>query len=608
MLTRFVRIQLAIFTVVSIVGVAAMAFGYVQLPTLLGLGRVEVKLELPTSGGLYRFSNVTYRGVEVGKVTDIRITKTGAVATMSLSTSPKIPADLQAEVRSVSAVGEQYVDLRPRTDSGPYLENGSVIKGDNVSLPPAVGPVLDKVSNLVATFPKDRLGDLLDETYKGFNGAGFDFGSLLDSASVISRDLNGISDETRALADDSRPLLEGQAATADSIRTWSRSLAGFTGQLQASDEKFRTVLRTFPGFAQETSGLLTYLKPTLPMLLANLGTVSEILMTYNKSLEQLLVILPPYFAQQQSYAPLSDSTGSARGDFAVSVSDPPACTVGFLPPSSWRSPDDLSDIDTPDGLYCKLPQDSPIAVRGARNFPCMRKPGKRAPTVQICNSDKDFQPLAMRQHATGAAPFDPSLIAAGVPIDDRTTLSDDIFGPLQGTPLPPGAVPMGTPPGPVGMGPPPGPPAPMFANPVSPLEAPLATAVPPPPVAVPPADAGTLPPGQGPLGLQSGPAPGPVVPQVAPVPSGPPPGPMPAPPVGAAPFVGDPVAPVGAAPAAPSGFGSEDDKGDGPTIAYAQYNPRTGEYVGSDGKKYKITNLVAGRPLQPTWQDLLLGK
>lgn len=42
----------------------------------------------------------------------------------------------------------------------------------------------------------------------------------------------------------------------------------------------------------------------------------------------------------------------------------------------------MSEADTPDNLYCKLPQDSPISVRGARNYPCMTKPGKRAPTVE----------------------------------------------------------------------------------------------------------------------------------------------------------------------------------------------------------------------------------
>jgi phospholipid/cholesterol/gamma-HCH transport system substrate-binding protein len=572
MLTRFIKIQLAIFTVVSIIGVVVMAFTYIQAPTLIGVGRYEIKLQLPSSGGLYKFSNVTYRGVEVGKVTEVNLTPSGAEAIMSIATSPKIPADLEANVQSVSAVGEQYVDLRPRTESGPYLENGSIITADNTTIPAPIGPVLDKLSRLVGTFPKDRLSDLLDETYKGFNGAGDDFGSFLDSGATLSADLNGVADRTRQLADDTRPLLEGQAGTADSIRTWARSLAGFTGQLAADDPKLRTVLQTFPGFSAEVSGLLNELKPTLPVLLGNIGTVGEILMTYNASLEQLLVLLPPYIAQQQSYTPLSDSTGSARGDFQASVDDPPACRVGFLPPSSWRSPADESDIDTPDGLYCKLPQDSPISVRGVRNFPCIRKPGKRAPTVAICNSDKPYVPLAMRQNATGPGPFDPSLIAQGVPIDDRASLSDDIFAPLEGTPLPPGAVPSGTPPN-----------APAGA-PISPLEAPFTAAVPPPP----PPEGNSLN-GQPipPLGPPPGPAPevtppGPVAPADVPPPSG----------------------DNGAIPAAPSSFGAT-TRGSSATVAVAEYNPRTGEYVGSDGKLYEVTNLAAGIPLPKTWKDLM---
>ena len=112
MLTRFVRTQLIIFTIASIVGVAVMIFTYMQVPTLLGIGKINVKLQLPATGGLYRFSNVTYNGVQIGKVTDIKLTPAGAEATLMLDRSPKVPTNLKAEVKSVSAVGEQFVDLR----------------------------------------------------------------------------------------------------------------------------------------------------------------------------------------------------------------------------------------------------------------------------------------------------------------------------------------------------------------------------------------------------------------------------------------------------------------------------------------------------------------
>jgi virulence factor Mce-like protein len=442
MLTRFVRNQLIIFTIASVVGIGVMVVAYLQVGTLLGIGKMTVTLQLPRTGGLYQFSNVTYRGVQLGRVTDVRPTRTGAEATLILDTSPNVPADLEARVLSVSAVGEQYVDLVPHTDSAPYLHDGSVIPVQQARIPQAVGPMLDQTNTLLKSIPTDRLTDLLSSAYKGLNGAGDDLTTLNESASKLAADFSGAADQARTLVDDSRPLLDGQLASTDAIRTWAQSLAGITGQLNTNDPQWRGILANGPGAADEASALLSQVKPTLPVLLASLTTLGQVGVTYNRSLEQLLVLLPPYVGSIQAVgSPLNNPTGMTLGDFTLTMNDPPACTVGFLPPSQWRSPEDTSDADTPDGLYCKLPQDSPIAVRGARNYPCQGEPGKRAPTVEICDSDKPFEPLAMRQHATGPNPIDPNLIAQGIPPDDRTTFQDHIYGPLQGTPMPTGPVP-----------------------------------------------------------------------------------------------------------------------------------------------------------------------
>jgi phospholipid/cholesterol/gamma-HCH transport system substrate-binding protein len=75
------------------------------------------------------------------------------------------------------------------------------------------------------------------------------------------------------------------------------------------------------------------------------------------------------------------------------------------------------------------------------------QPGKRAPTAEMCNSDMPFVPLAMRQHALGPNPIDPNLIAQGIPPDDRIDPSANIYGPVEGTPLPPGVGQPGPPAG-----------------------------------------------------------------------------------------------------------------------------------------------------------------
>jgi hypothetical protein len=252
--------------------------------------------------------------------------------------------------------------------------------------------------------------------------------------------------------------------------------------------------------------------------------------TYNPSLRQLLVLLPPYVAGFGSLSPTNNPMGLSFGAFSLMNGDPPPCTVGFLPPSQWRSPEDQTVTDTPDGLYCKLPQDSPIAVRGVRNNPCMGKPGKRAPTVEICNSDKPFEPSAMRQHVLGPYPFDPNLVSQGVPPDDRTDFQDNIFAPLEGTPLPQGAAPAGTPP-----------------------------------------DTSPPPPGTPPLTDRP--------PAAAPIPAP------------------QPDAPA-AAPSAFPGSGA-----DAPAAAL-NYDPRTGRYVGSDGRVYQQTDLKTSADPE-NWKDLL---
>jgi hypothetical protein len=100
-----------------------------------------------------------------------------------------------------------------------------------------------------------------------------------------------------------------------------------------------TNIRHIKGALNEASRLLEQIQPTLPVLLANLTTVAQIGITYNASLEQLLVLLPPFIGSLHTVGlPRNNPTGYTQGDFTLTLNDPPACTVGFLPPSSWRSP------------------------------------------------------------------------------------------------------------------------------------------------------------------------------------------------------------------------------------------------------------------------------
>jgi phospholipid/cholesterol/gamma-HCH transport system substrate-binding protein len=110
-LPRRIWIQLGILALVTVIAVSVMAFGFVNVPALVGIGRYNVTLDLPQSGGLYPSSAVTYRGSEIGRVTSIDVTPDGVRAVLKLQSSTKVPSDVTAAVHSRSAVGEQFVEL-----------------------------------------------------------------------------------------------------------------------------------------------------------------------------------------------------------------------------------------------------------------------------------------------------------------------------------------------------------------------------------------------------------------------------------------------------------------------------------------------------------------
>ena len=127
---------------------------------------------------------------EVGKVTDVKLTPAGAEATLTLNTSPKIPSDLKARCAACPrSASSTWICCRAPTPA-PYLQDGSVIAVQDTTIPQAVGPMLDQASKLIESIPKERISDLLDESFTAFNGAGYDLQSLLDSASTITRDAN----------------------------------------------------------------------------------------------------------------------------------------------------------------------------------------------------------------------------------------------------------------------------------------------------------------------------------------------------------------------------------------------------------------------------------
>jgi phospholipid/cholesterol/gamma-HCH transport system substrate-binding protein len=398
-LDRRIKIQLVIFTVIAVVAMAVMSLHFVKLPAMLfGVGRYTVKLELPASGGLYETGNVTYRGTEVGRVQSVRLTDTGVEAVLSLKSGIDIPSDLKAEVHSQSAIGESYLELLPRNGTSPPLKDGDVIPVADASVPPDINALLTAANTALAAIPHDNLKTVIDESYTAVGGLGPELSRLIMGSSNLAIDARKNLDPLIALIDQAKPVLDSQTHTSDAIAAWASQLATVTTELQTHDQAVARVIdRGGPAFG-EIRQLFERLQPTLPILLANLVSVGQVALTYQNDIEQLLVIFPMSISAEQAGILANVNTKQAYHgqylSFNLNLNLPPPCSTGFLPAQQQRIPSFEDYPKHPAGdLYCRVPQDSPLNVRGARNYPCETVPGKRAPTVKLCESNEQYVPL-----------------------------------------------------------------------------------------------------------------------------------------------------------------------------------------------------------------------
>jgi phospholipid/cholesterol/gamma-HCH transport system substrate-binding protein len=448
MLDRLTRLQLTIFAIVTVICVGAISAFYLHLPAAVGIGAYHITAEFKAGGGLYENANVTYRGVTIGRVEQVGLNDDGVVASMRLNTDTEVPDNVTATVKSVSAVGEQYVDLVPPANPAKgLLRDGSKIGVDRTAVGQDIAALLTQAQSLVNSIGNTRLQDLLRETFKAFNGSGPELARMIQSSRLLIDEANNNYGQISQLIDQAGPFLDAQIQSGDDIKSLADGLARFTSEAAKADPQLRNVLETVPGATQAANTTFDGIRPNFPMLAANLANLGRIGVIYRKSIEQALVIFPALMSALITVGGGVPADEGGKLDFKVDLGDPPPCSTGFIPPPLIRSPGDTTLRDLPTDLYCKTAQSDPAVVRGARNYPCQEFPGKRAPTIQLCRDPRGYVPI-------GNNPWR----GPPVPYDTPVTNDRNITPPNKFPNIPPGAdydpgppavqLPPGVPPGP----------------------------------------------------------------------------------------------------------------------------------------------------------------
>jgi len=324
-MTRGTRLQLLVFLIISVLGITYVGVRYVGLGERF-LGRTyTVYVDLAEAGGLFTNASVNYRGVPIGRVTGVTLHDQGARATLRLDRKTPVPVQLHAIVTDRSAVGEQYLDLRPDVDNGPYLHEGSLIPRERTGVPLAPETLLANLDSLVHSVDPGDLTVLIDELGTAFEGSETALHTILDAGGQLLDSANSALPETIRLLRDGRTVLGTQLDSADAIRRWAAGLAQLAHTVRGSDPDLRRLLANGPPAAGQLVALLDGLEPSIGVLLGNLITVNGIAVRRLNGIQQILVVYPLVVAGGYTVAP---GDGTAHLGLVVNVNDPPGCVYG----------------------------------------------------------------------------------------------------------------------------------------------------------------------------------------------------------------------------------------------------------------------------------------
>jgi len=125
--------------------------------------RVNISMEVADINSLVVDSNVLLRGVPIGKVTNIESSVHGATIGFYIDGRYKVPVDSDVKLENLSALGESYIGLVPRSQDGPILHDGQRIAAERIVQPASISELATSVVRVLNQADPDALKRVVQE-------------------------------------------------------------------------------------------------------------------------------------------------------------------------------------------------------------------------------------------------------------------------------------------------------------------------------------------------------------------------------------------------------------------------------------------------------------
>ncbi|TNC24728.1 MCE family protein [Mumia zhuanghuii] len=357
-MTRRVRLQLTIFVVITLIGIAYVGANYARVDRLVGLDGYSVTVEMSESGGIFSGADVTYRGVSIGRVKNMWLTNDGVNLEVRIDNdAPRVPKDTDVVVANKSAVGEQYLDFQPVGDSGPYLKADTTVPRDRVRVPLDTRTLLTNVTNMLSSVDPEDLSTVIAELGTAFEGSAKDLRTILDSSSSFFATADEKYEITASLIRNSESVLKTQVDSSADIKAFAANLRDLSTSLRTSDADLRTVLETGAPTAATLRAVLAENEDDFASLLEGAITTNQAFAANLKGVRGVLMIAP--YGVESAFSIIAKDSRTGQYSLRMSLAMQPEgslCLKGYKSASQRRTPFDRTPAEWNKAFQCAAKQ------------------------------------------------------------------------------------------------------------------------------------------------------------------------------------------------------------------------------------------------------------
>ena len=338
-----IKVNLVAFLLISLGLVYAMA---TQVLSILQ-PRYSVYAIFPDAGGVFTNQEVTYRGVTVGQVGEMKVIEDGVSIELLIDeTYDEIPAeDVEARVMFKSAVGEQFVDVLPATDGEPYLEDGDEIPKEQNTIPVSTQELLTTLEAVLRGVPPDALEGAVDALGVGLTGHGPDIATIIESMAELAQLFAERAPEVQGILREGTKVGSAFVASSDDFKRAVADLVEVSEELSQDRDALKRLMENANFTSEEVVALLRDYQGNIDRFLPTFAELNDLQAEHADDLSQLFIHLPDGLGNiVKAFEP---KTGLIRFGL-VNDDENHACSYG----TDRRSPADRSFRRPPKAADC----------------------------------------------------------------------------------------------------------------------------------------------------------------------------------------------------------------------------------------------------------------